>query len=357
LALEAQVVELRRTTVAKYIDAVEEVPEATILAKLRLLEAAVDSPLDAEAAAAPDAVRAAMPKVLRHFEAAYAQLKRSLGDARKQYSGAEVVAIDERSALVATIVVDYRAPPNTADVVVAAEACAARHVLEHVVLAQDAHVAGMRKDVDDLTSRIEIMQADVCDHLDDALEQIFKKVNACMDAQTAQIKELRAEVARLGKDINDRPLVVPLEDNATPYDCRLAGYSIESLLRAGFDMEVIIPAGFTAVELTKAGVPLVRLKGMFEEFEASDLHRAGVPFPEVRTLYKINCPEDAKKAGFTMLDLKGKDSGWTMQQFCNTGGLDGKPYSAREILDAMGQPPQHKHMSDVWGGNWGTNPI
>jgi hypothetical protein len=105
--LEAQIVELRRATVATYINAVADKPEADVRAMLTALETQIVAPLHGD-----------LPRV-------------------------------------AAIVVDYRPPINSADIIGSAEVRAARHVLEHVVLAQDAHATELRSDVSNVVVQIE----------------------------------------------------------------------------------------------------------------------------------------------------------------------------------------------------------
>ena len=40
------------------------------------------------------------------------------------------------------------------------------------------------------------------------------------------------------------------------------------------------------------------------------------------------------------------------RRFCNTGGTDGAPFTAKEVAVAAGQAHTTTHLSAIWGGNW-----
>jgi hypothetical protein len=325
--LEAQIVELRRATVAKYIDAVADVPEADVRAILTALETQVDAPLLGEAhSTEPDV---ALPKVLRDFAESYAALKHRLYEAKQQYNGAEIIAIDERSAQVAAIVVDYRPPINSADIDVSTEARAARHVLEHVVLAQDAHASELRSDV----SHVVVQLEEGIDAAVTVVLQEIREMRAFMQAQAAaqaaEVAQLRAEVAKL----NSRPLVVPLKESATAKECRLAGYNAKALLGAGFSPEELAAGGFSAADLKD------------ETYSAPALLKAGMSLRQIGILCCFKTPDDVKAAGMPIVhtfmnwpvagSMASYGLNWTLQQWCSTGGQDGTPFSSKEVLEGI----------------------
>ena len=158
VSLKEQIASLKRATITKYMDVVEELGESEVAAKLAAIDADIaraatgggGGSSDFEVLAAAAATGGApppppqLPKVLRDYAARAATLAAQLARAEHAAGNAEAAAIDERSLTVAAVVVDYRAPGNEpGDINVAAEARAARHVLEHVVLAQDGLIDEM----------------------------------------------------------------------------------------------------------------------------------------------------------------------------------------------------------------------
>lgn len=71
---------------------------------------------------------------------------------------------------------------------------------------------------------------------------------------------------------------------------------------------------------------------------------------ELKSLFGIMSPTEGKALGLTCAEMRGFS--WTLQQYCNTGGMDGKPFSAKEVAMAAGQAPTTTHLSSIWGGNW-----
>jgi len=388
--LKSQIAALKVSTIAKYIDSVEELGEGEVAAKLDAIDADIEraavpalgsdtevlggalAPADTEVLRGALAPAPSLPKVLRDYTARMSALAAQLARAEHAADHAEAAAINERSDTVAAVVVDYHAPGNGTEVDVKAEVRAARHVLEHVVLTQDGHIDVMRAQLN-------------------ALEAGGRSRH---EELVALVASLAAEVKGLREELHARPLVVPLKDHADAATCRRAGYSVKDLLQAGFDIKSLCVAGFTARDLRVAGAEwqeicdggatckglldivegtriidfdeLARIWGLTRKSSKDDFERVGLGAKslagvltgkELRAIYAFSSPTEAKKLGLSLADLAGKGHGWNLLQYCSTGDANGVPFSAKELLSStLINQPYHTNLSQ-WNGNWQNHEV
>ena len=93
----------------------------------------------------------------------------------------------------------------------------------------------------------------------------------------------------------------------------------------------------TVAEFAEAGLGLKDLAGK-------------IGTADFKALSGITSPTEGKRLGLTCAEMR--CFSWTLQQYCSTGGMDGKPFSAKEVAIANGNAPTTTHLSAIWGSNW-----
>jgi hypothetical protein len=353
------------------------------------------------------------PKVLVDFAAKYTALKARLDAATKAAGNAEAVAVDERSAHVQAIVVDYVLPGNTNAIVVEAEVRAARQLIEHVTLAQDQLVddtAARMSRLEDANAVLKATLADVLAKMQDGFQEILQAgerdkaaLLVELEAARGEIAEVASELAELREDAQtlvDRPHVVDVADlkahDLSAQQCRAAGYNANALhALGGYSLQDLKDGGYPATELAKSGLPLSSLIPLFPKaldykgaLSVDDFGRffglttiakfkeAGwapvdlvwlFTAQEIRSSFSLSAADmrpvfkarfghsgaaQAKDAGMPMTQLRGW--GFTYFDLCNTGGPGGEPYPAIDLIsNAHGNTTHGLTTLAQWpGGNW-----
>jgi hypothetical protein len=194
------------------------------------------------------------PKILRDYIKRYSEFSEQVKIADHTAGNAEAAAVDERSNTVSIIVVDYQKPGNDGEPSVGNEVRSSRHLLEHVVIAQDGQITELRNQFCALIGTLTA-------HAEKQTQEINKliKFNEDLKKDVADLKNelsgVKDNVSQLQEDFENRPLVVPLIEHANAKECLLAGYDPVALLRAGFSFNEIRSAGVTSKDLKLAGFP------------------------------------------------------------------------------------------------------
>ena len=194
------------------------------------------------------------PKILRDYIKVFRELKEQLKIADHTAGNAEAAAVDERSNTVSIIVVDYQKPGNDGEPSVGKEVRSSRHLLEHVVIAQDGLITELRNQfcalIGTLTAHAE-KQTQEMNKLIKFNEDLKKEVTDLKN----ELSIVKNNTLQLQGTLENRPHIVPLIDYADAKECLLAGYDPVALLRAGFSFNEIRSAGVTSKDLKLAGFP------------------------------------------------------------------------------------------------------